>query len=264
MSPEQLKGAGVDHRTDVYALGVMSFEILARERPRRYSNGTFELDGLTISQALVQRHAVPQQLADLTEAMVANSADDRPTLEAVRTVIKRVRTSAATDPVRAVGTAAAPSTMSPSLVGARPVVQTPLSGTPTVQVGRDVPSDAPISLPPALEAPAYPDEPAQQAPYTSQPPHYVSQQPPYTSQPPHYVSQPPAYVSPPTSGSVTTPALAKASVHPLTKLGVPPPPRPSNRQPVAAARRSNAQLWVFVAVALVIVSGVALVIVLAT
>ncbi|HSD90132.1 MAG TPA: protein kinase [Kofleriaceae bacterium] len=254
MSPEQLRGTGVDHRTDIYALGVLSFEILARERPRRYSNGTFELAGLTVSQALVQRHAVPEQLAELIEAMVANSPDDRPSFEAVRTVIKRVRT--ANDGIRAVGTGPSMGTMSPSMVGARPVV-TPLSGTPTLQVGRDVSSDA-ISLPPALEDPAYPSE--EPAPYTSysQPPYSQS---PYASRPP---SQGPSYVPPPLSGSVTSPALAK-SVHPSTKLGVAPPPeRPSNKHPVAAARRNDSRLWLFVGLALVVVAGIALIVVLAS
>src|SRR5205814_2686929 len=33
MSPEQARARDVDHRTDIYALGVMSFELLAGKRP---------------------------------------------------------------------------------------------------------------------------------------------------------------------------------------------------------------------------------------
>jgi serine/threonine-protein kinase len=87
MSPEQLRGTGVDHRTDIYALGIMAFEILARSRPHRYSDGTFELEGLTFRQALLLVPGVPEDLADLIEALVARDPEERPTLAAVRAVL---------------------------------------------------------------------------------------------------------------------------------------------------------------------------------
>jgi eukaryotic-like serine/threonine-protein kinase len=242
MSPEQLKGSGVDHRTDIYALGVVAFEILAGQRPRRYSDGSFELDGKTVPRFLSELHAVPLALAELVDAMMAHAADQRPSITAIRTVLKRVKNAPA-DQVRALGTAPSIGTfdasttpigrpvqdaISPSMVGARPVVATPLSGSPTVQ---EMPSMRPPTQPP------------------------VSQQPQYVSQQPQYVSQQPRSAA----------GLAKASSHPATKLGVAPPPeRPSMPHPVAAARRGGSNLWLFLGIGLVVISAIALVAVLAS
>ncbi|HEY5948306.1 MAG TPA: serine/threonine-protein kinase, partial [Kofleriaceae bacterium] len=94
MSPEQLKGAGgVDARTDIFALGVMAFEILVGERPRRYSDNTFELAGKTISEAIIAKANPPKELTQLVEAMLAIDPDRRPSLPAIRAVLKRVKTA---------------------------------------------------------------------------------------------------------------------------------------------------------------------------
>jgi serine/threonine protein kinase len=87
MSPEQLRGdKEVDARTDIYALGVLAFELLAGRRPRRFADGTFDMGGKKPSEVLA---FVPAELAQLVEAMLASNANDRPSLTAVRAVIKR-------------------------------------------------------------------------------------------------------------------------------------------------------------------------------
>ena len=143
MAPEQLRGSNVDGRADVYSLGVMAIEILTAQRPRRFSDGSF--DGGSPAQLLASA-ATPAPLVELISAMLAPLPDRRPTLAAVRTVIKRVRPSLPSVSVvglevsLAAPEPAPPPPPEPSLdaltatkVGARPVLPTPQAGTPVVQ-----------------------------------------------------------------------------------------------------------------------------------
>jgi eukaryotic-like serine/threonine-protein kinase len=81
MSPEQCKGAGpIDHRADVYALGVMLFEMLAG-RPPFVAEGLGELFALHMFQpapALADlAPVVPPHVAAAVMKALAKSPDDR-------------------------------------------------------------------------------------------------------------------------------------------------------------------------------------------
>jgi serine/threonine-protein kinase len=97
MSPEQARGNGVDHRTDIYALGIVMFEIIAGHRP---------FPALADSLATLMQHAeeppaslgdtvagLPAEMVQLVDTMLAKTPEARPSLAAVRTVIKRLRTT---------------------------------------------------------------------------------------------------------------------------------------------------------------------------
>ena len=97
MSPEQARGIGVDYRTDIYALGVLMFEIIAGSRP---------FPAMAEPVATLMQHAeeppasladvvsgLPDEMVQLVAAMLAKTPEARPSLAAVRTVIKRLRTT---------------------------------------------------------------------------------------------------------------------------------------------------------------------------
>jgi serine/threonine-protein kinase len=95
MSPEQARASDqVDARTDIYALGVLSYEVLAGVVP--FKKGS-SIDTLLAHQdepvppLAAKCPALPDELVQLIEAMLAKDPGDRPTLAAVRAVIKRLR-----------------------------------------------------------------------------------------------------------------------------------------------------------------------------
>jgi serine/threonine protein kinase len=95
MSPEQARASeSVDFRTDIYALGVMAYEILSGVVP--FKKGS-SIDTLLAHQdepvpPLAQKcPALPEELVQLIEAMLDKDAAGRPTLQAVRAVIKRLK-----------------------------------------------------------------------------------------------------------------------------------------------------------------------------
>jgi eukaryotic-like serine/threonine-protein kinase len=95
MSPEQARASeSVDQRTDIYSLGVMAYEILSGVVP--FKKGS-SIDTLLAHQEepvppLAKKcPALPEELVQLIEAMLDKDAAGRPTLAAVRAVIKRLK-----------------------------------------------------------------------------------------------------------------------------------------------------------------------------
>jgi eukaryotic-like serine/threonine-protein kinase len=90
MSPEQCKSKGVDHRTDIYALGCMAYEMVCGRVP-------FDCDNVAelISAHLVSEPPKPSTikpdispiLDKLLLRMIAKDPDERPTLAEVRRTI---------------------------------------------------------------------------------------------------------------------------------------------------------------------------------
>jgi serine/threonine-protein kinase len=81
MSPEQCKGAGVDHRSDIYSFGVMTHEVLTGKRPFE-ANSMVELLVKQVSEPAPpmssSRPGLPRSLDAAVLHMLEKSADKRP------------------------------------------------------------------------------------------------------------------------------------------------------------------------------------------
>ncbi len=126
ISPEQARGRNVDHRTDVYALGAMAFEMLCGRLP-------FDADN---AMDIVMQHLtepppapsslwpeIPPDLEQIVLGMLAKDPAERPTLAEVRAVLANHKGSRLTGATGAVATSAGPSGFSPR-------IQTPPAGVP--------------------------------------------------------------------------------------------------------------------------------------
>ena len=184
MSPEQARAADtVDFRTDIYALGVMSYELLAGEVPFRKHTS---LDTIIAHQEdrpppLGERvPGLPEELVQLIEAMLAKSPDDRPTLAAVRTVLKRLKgskiptmTAAGLEmtlpPVTVLGAEDGERTINDAVMSAQrtsPLVASHEVRTrPPIRTGPpELASIAPLPPPPDVPPPSLPPPPARPTP----------------------------------------------------------------------------------------------------
>ncbi|MFN0250120.1 MAG: serine/threonine-protein kinase [Kofleriaceae bacterium] len=84
MSPEQASGKSVDFRTDLYAFGVMMYELVTGRMPLTGSSfGELVVKHLTVAPTPPSRlddlpHVVPPELEDLILACLAKEPEDRP------------------------------------------------------------------------------------------------------------------------------------------------------------------------------------------
>ena len=90
MSPEQAAGKDVDHRTDIYSLGVMTYELLTGEKPFRGSTYSEIRDQIINHdpQPLAVRAAVTPEIQNLVDRMLAKDPDKR--FQTMRNVIRAV------------------------------------------------------------------------------------------------------------------------------------------------------------------------------
>ena len=89
MSPEQASGTAIDPRTDIYAFGVMLYELVTGRLPLTgKSFGELVVKHLTVtpeppSQIVGLPHAIPDALDDLILACLAKLPDERPATMAI-------------------------------------------------------------------------------------------------------------------------------------------------------------------------------------
>ena len=97
MSPEQARGPDVDHRTDIYALGCVAYELVLGVKPFPQAKTTPEIYAAHLhgSPSLPRTiwPEIPPQLDLVLFAMLAKDPAHRPTLSQVRSVIAGLRIS---------------------------------------------------------------------------------------------------------------------------------------------------------------------------
>lgn len=160
MSPEQMRGPDVDHRTDIYALGCVAYEMVLGQPPFPQAHTAPELYAAHLHEAPPLPRSIwpeiPPQLDLALFAMLAKDPAHRPTLEQVRKVIANTRGASASQRAATefVGHRAAKQRKWKITIGA--VVLLALIGGVTigVSVGRhEAPVAAPTKPPPRKDVP---------------------------------------------------------------------------------------------------------------
>lgn len=100
MSPEQARGLAIDHRTDIYALGVVAYAMLCGRTPFENEPSPVEILFAHISKAPAPlrelRPDLPAKLEALILELLAKSPDDRPPLADVRRRLISIATRSGT------------------------------------------------------------------------------------------------------------------------------------------------------------------------
>lgn len=126
MSPEQARGLHLDHRSDIYALGCVAYELVLGVRPFPQAQTTTAIYAAHLHETPPSPQAIwpaiPPQLDLVLFSMLAKDPTDRPTIAQIRTIIKGLRRSA--HPRRSIAFPVGVSPLVPQaatmLVGAQP------------------------------------------------------------------------------------------------------------------------------------------------
>jgi serine/threonine-protein kinase len=98
LSPEQARGPNVDGRTDIYALGVVAYELVCGQHPFPHAQTSTAAIAAHLTEDPPQPRAIdpaiPAELDALLPAMLAKNPNDRPTLVEVRDVLARALSGA--------------------------------------------------------------------------------------------------------------------------------------------------------------------------
>jgi eukaryotic-like serine/threonine-protein kinase len=112
ISPEQARGRNVDHRTDIYALGAMAFEMLCGRHPF-VAESAVEILSMHLDKPPPAPSSfwpeIPEGLEQLLLAMLAKEPDGRPAMAEVRLGLSVAHQQLAAD-AGAVGGPASPAT----------------------------------------------------------------------------------------------------------------------------------------------------------
>jgi serine/threonine-protein kinase len=171
MSPEQARGPDVDHKTDIYALGCVAYELILGQPPFPHARTGPELFAAHLVETPPLPRTIwpeiPQPLDQVLFGMLAKEPDQRPTLAQVRAVI--ADTAASLQPLRA--PTADPVAVTPKVrfwkvaIGAIAVIALVVGiaiGASMRSDGAQVPAPMPDAAPPIqLEQPAAPPAPAE-------------------------------------------------------------------------------------------------------
>lgn len=94
MSPEQARAEEIDERSDLYSLGILSFEILIGQPP---FGGTTVIETLhailseTPASVCQLRPEVPRELGELVAELMEKNPDDRPSIQEVSVRLQSIR-----------------------------------------------------------------------------------------------------------------------------------------------------------------------------
>jgi serine/threonine-protein kinase len=102
MSPEQASGERVDHRADIYALGLLAYRLFAGQPPFRGSVEAIMQQQVSHTPPPPSEHrtAVSPQLDNLVMRMIAKDRGERPSLAEIIAELERVEGSALSAPGR--------------------------------------------------------------------------------------------------------------------------------------------------------------------